>query len=177
MVPGPAQQHHAQRVWCSYLEALYHRATADGSAWDQLERCNAAPSTASPQMVERTVACSQHALDGFKGDPFTGAYAAEVKRCGAEVIDSLSLSPEEVAPYVTTLCQHASTCGGTTEAACREEIGGRLGGRMSRALGALNTESRAKFQRCLKDAACDDASEQVSGCLEPLLDQLFWTPD
>jgi len=178
MVPGPAQeQRRAQRVWCGYLESLYQRATADGSAWDQLERCNAAPSTASPEMVQRTVACSQRALDGFKGDPFTGAYAAEVKRCGATVIDALSLSPEDVAPYVATLCERSSKCGGPTVAECREEMSGRLGQRMGRALGALNTESRAEFQRCLKDAACDEAGEQVSGCLEPLLDRLFWTPD
>ncbi len=178
MVPGPAgAQHHAQRVWCSYLESLYHRATQDQSTWDQLARCNAAPSTASPEMVERTVACSQQALDGFTGNPFTGAYAAQVKRCGAEVIDSLALSTDDVAPYVTAICERASSCDGSAVADCRERVGGRLSVRLGRALGALNAESRASFQRCLKDAACEEAGEQVSGCLEPLLDRLFWTPE
>ena len=137
MVTTPVQaQRQAQHAWCAYLDALYHRATQDGSAWAQLARCNDETSTASPEMVERTVACSQAALEGFTGDPFTGAYAGEVKRCGASVVDALALPPGDVDPYVAALCDRAASCGATDVAGCRAEIGRRLGKRLGRSLGA-----------------------------------------
>lgn len=177
MVPGgQSAQVRAQRRWCAYLDALYHRATQDGSSWEQLERCNAETSTAAPEMLERTAACSQEALDGYSGDPFTDAYAAQVKRCGTTVLEAMALSAAEVEPYVLTICQRVATCGGAPVDECRANIAERVSPRLGRALGALNVESRAALRACLQTAACEDVTEQISGCLEPILDRLLWTP-
>src|SRR5689334_24348237 len=47
-------------------------------------------SSARPELLERTAACSRQALEGFPGDPFTVEYAMEVKRCGADAIEARS---------------------------------------------------------------------------------------
>jgi hypothetical protein len=175
--PAMAAQHRAQHAWCSYLDALYHRAMQDGSTWGLLARCNAYTSTASPEMVERTVACSRQALEGFTGDPFTDAYAEEVKRCGSSVIDAMAFPAEDVEPYVAVLCERAAACGAAQNSQCRADVARRVGKRLGRALGALNPSSRIALRQCLQKAECQDAAEQVTGCLDPILDRLLWTPN
>jgi hypothetical protein len=176
-MPGVrSSQARAQHQWCAYLDALYHRATQDGTSWEQLERCNAETSTAAPEMLERTAACSQQALDGFSGDPFTEVYAAQVKRCGSTVLEAMALPAGEVEPYVVTLCERVASCGGAAVEECRSDVGGRMGQRLGRALGAINAESRIALRQCLQTAACQEVTEQVAGCLEPILDHLLWTP-
>jgi hypothetical protein len=177
-MPEPAQaQVRAQHAWCAYLEALYHRAVMNGSAWDQLNKCNTEGSNASPEILERTAACSQKALDDFSGDPFTDAYAAEVKRCGTAALEATALEPDAVEPYITLACQRASACGKETLAECQTELTARLGHRLGLAIGALNGQSRIAVRRCLQTAACAGAEDQLSTCLDPLLDKLLWTPD
>ena len=176
MEPVADAQRHAQRTWCAYLDALYHRATQDGTSWGQLDRCNTEASTASPEMLERTAACSQLALQQFTGDPFTEAYASEVKQCGATVVEAMALPTTDVEPYVTLACQRASTCGQATIEGCRSEVTERLGKRLGRALGAVNAESRIALRQCLQTAACKAVDDQISDCLDPILDRLLWTP-
>ena len=173
---GSPAQRRAQQAWCSYLEALYHRATQDGANWPELPRCNAQISTASPEMLERTAVCSKRALEGFAGDPFTEAYAAEVKRCGTTVLEAVALTPDEVEPYVSLICEHASICSQGEPAECRSDVNSRLGRRIARAVGALNPESRLAFRQCLQAAACQGVEERIAGCLEPILERLLWTP-
>ena len=178
MQPAPDWvRRRAQRTWCGYLEALYHRATTDGSAWAERARCDADTSaTASPEMLERTAGCSQKALDAFQGDPFDGdGYAAEVKRCGAEVVDAMTLPEADVEPYAVLACARASTCGAEGDP-CQGEGATELRSRLGRALGVLNPESRIALRRCLQTVECQDAGKEVSVCLEPILDRLFWTP-
>ncbi len=146
---APSAERGAQRAWCAYLDALYHRATQDGAPWSELARCNTATSTAAPEMLERTAACSQAALDGFDGDPFTDAYAAEVKACGTTTLEAMALPIAEVDPYVAAVCDRASTCGRTNpkDSDCRVDLSQKLGKRLGRAVGALNPESRIAFRR------------------------------
>jgi hypothetical protein len=176
-LPGTPEAQSAQRAWCDYLEALYRRATPQTDAWPQRDACLHHTSSATPEMLQRTAACSHQALDGFSGDPFTPAYAAAVRRCGVEVIDALSVPTSELDPYVDTLCERASSCGPSDAIACRAEVGQRYGKKLGRAVGILNEDSRIELRRCLQTAACGDMTEQISGCLEPLLDRLLWTPE
>jgi hypothetical protein len=176
-VPAVEAQRRAQRVWCTYLDALYHRATRDGTKWSQLERCNIETSTASPELLERTAACSQQALDGFDGDPFTPEYAAEVKRCGATVLEAMALTTEDLEPIVSLACQQAPACGQGEVDGCRSDVTTRLGKRLGRAVGALNGESRIALRRCLRATACQSVDDRIASCLEPMLDRLLWTPD
>lgn len=173
---SPAQRR-AQAAWCAYLEALYQRATADGSKWRQLDQCNAELSTASPEMLERTAACSQKALEGFPGDPFTAEYAAEVKRCGTKVLQDLALSASDLEPYVALACQRGQGCAASDPAECRAELSAKLGAKLGRAVGALNAESRIALRQCLQAAGCQDGETRLTGCLEPILDRLLWTPE
>jgi hypothetical protein len=176
MTPEPAWvQRRAQRTWCGYLEALYHRATMDGSKWADRGRCDADEPTASPEMLERTADCSQQALDAFHGDPFSDGYAAEVKRCGVTVLDAMTLPDADAEPYATLVCARASACGADGDH-CRGEGALQLRRRLGRALGALNAESRLAFGRCLQTTTCQEVGAQVSSCLEPILDHLLWTP-
>jgi hypothetical protein len=168
-------QRRAQQSWCAYLEALYRRAMGDGARWRQAEECNADASSAAPEMLERTAACAQRALEGFDGDPFTPEYAAEVKQCGTTVLDALALAPADVEPYVALVCQRDPSCG-QEPPGCRSEVTARFGARLGRALGALNAESRVTVRQCLEASICQDADARISGCIEPVLDRLLWTP-
>ncbi len=176
VLPVASAQSRAQKSWCTYLDALYHRATRDGSSWAQLERCGTQTSSAAPEMLERTAACSQQALDGFEGDPFTPGYAAAVKHCGSTVLESLALTPAQVEPYVATICERAVACNAMAPDDCRADVAVRMGKRLGRALGALNEESRLTVQQCLQTAECQDVGDQIAACLEPVLDRLLWTP-
>jgi hypothetical protein len=170
-------QTRAQHAWCSYLEALYHRAVKDGSTWDQLRKCNTETSNASPEILERTAACSRKALDDFRGDPFTDAYAAEVKRCGTAALETTALDPDEVEPYLALACQRAAACGNGSLAECQAELTSRLGHRLCLAIGALNGPSRIGVRHCLQNASCASGEDVLSSCLDPVLDKLLWTPD
>jgi hypothetical protein len=171
-----AAERHAQHVWCAYLESLYRRAVHDGAAWEELDRCNAERSTASPEMLERTAACSQAALDGFTGDPFTDTYAAEVKHCGTTALQALALPEAQVEPFVASACQRASACGQGDVASCEADLTSRFGERLCMALGALNPRSRIAVRKCVQTAACQAAEDVLSTCLDPMLDKLLWTP-
>jgi hypothetical protein len=170
-------QRHAQKAWCSYLETLYHRATTDETPWSQSSACNEQRSSAKPEMLERTAACSREALASFPGDPFTAEYAMEVKRCGTDVIESLSLDAAKVEPYVSLVCQRQASCGASDPASCHAELTSRFGKKLGRAVGIINEDSRAELRRCLQNAACQEAGDQIGGCLEPILERLLWTPE
>jgi hypothetical protein len=174
--PTPSAQRHAQEAWCAYLEALYRRATGDGTRWRQSTQCNAETSSAAPEMLERTATCAQEALAGFDGDPFTPEYAEAVKRCGTTVLDALALPAADVEPYVALVCQREPGCGEPERPSCRSDVAQRLGPRLARALGALNAESRVAVRRCLAASRCDAVEERIDRCLEPALDRLLWTP-
>ena len=175
--PGTTPQEHAQRTWCSYLEALYQRATRDGAAWGRLDECRAHRTTAAPVMLQRTAECSRKALDGFDGDPLSADYAVQVRRCGSEAVDAAALSEVEIEPVVTSVCQRVEACGEGSFAACRAGMDGHVSTRLGRAVGALNVESRDRLRSCLVEASCDSAmGERISGCLEPIMDGLLWLP-
>ena len=131
---------------------------------------------ARPEMLRRTAECSLHALEAFKGDPFTPEYAAEVTRCGAEALDAMSVSESELAPIVATLCGRVAACGEVSFNDCRDTLQLGLGPHLERALGAINTRGRTQLRACLKTAACDSIGAQVTTCLEPIMDGLLWLP-
>jgi hypothetical protein len=179
-VPGAAPaaqaQARAQQQWCGYLEALYRRVTTDGTPWPRLGDCLAQGSTASVAMLEHTAACSRKALDGFEGDPLTDAYAQEVRRCGAEALEASTLSQPEIEPFTSVICKRAAACGTQDYAPCLADFEGPLGAKLRRAVGAINDESRVRLAACLEAAACQDATTQIAGCLEPIMDRLLWLP-
>jgi hypothetical protein len=173
---GAPAQTKAQQSWCAYLEALYQRASGDGTRWSKLGECLAEGSTASVGMLERTAACSHKALDGFAGDPFTDAYAQEVRRCGAEALEATALSEQELEPFTSALCRRAVACGTAEYAPCLADFDGSLGSKLRRAIGAINVESRARLRACLEASACEGVASQMSSCLEPIMDRLLWLP-
>ena len=167
----------AQRSWCHYLEALYLRATDGAKTWPRLAQCNAVRTPAAPVMLQRTADCSMTALTKFDGDPFTPAYAAEVTRCGRESLDATSLPTRDLAPYVQSICARAAACGSATDLECRAALAEHLGSNLCRAIGAINERGRAELRACLDSAACDAVSDQVTGCLTPIMDRLLWLPE
>jgi hypothetical protein len=172
----PAQRG-AQHAWCKYLEALYLRATDGATTWPRLAQCDVVRTPAAPAMLQRTAECSMAALKKFEGDPFTPAYAAEVTRCGRESLDATTMTQGELTPFVTTICARAVACGTATEAECREALSEHLGPNLRRAIGAINERGRAELHACLDSAACDATSEQITGCLTPIMDRLLWLPE
>jgi hypothetical protein len=171
-------QQRAQHAWCDYLETLYRRSSPSGAPWDQLGACKAHLTTASPELLERTVACSRSALQGFSGDPLTEAYAAEVRRCGAGAIAALTLPPAQIEPYLALVCERAAACGGKSSAVeCASDVSARYGAKLGRVIGIINEEGRSEVRRCLRTAACQDVGDQIASCVDPVLDRLLWTPD
>jgi hypothetical protein len=182
-VPSPERegaadgaQRRAQQAWCGYLDVLYHRATRDGTAWSDLGKCNAATATATPAMLERTASCARQALDAFSGDPFSDAYAAEVKRCGVTALDALALTPAELDPYVSLVCERGPGHLLRDSSGCRADVTVRLGHKMARALGSINAESRISFRQCIQASSTEDIDDRISECLDPILEKLLWTP-
>ena len=178
----PAQQEEeaqrtAQHVWCKYLEALYLRSTDGAKTWPRLAQCEVVRTPAAPPMLQRTAECSMAALEKFAGDPFTPEYAAEVTRCGRESLDATTMSESDLAPFVKTICARAVACGSATEADCRTGLVETLGPNLRRAIGAINPRGRAELRACLESAACDAMSEQITGCLTPIMDRLLWLPE
>jgi len=170
-------QRTAQHAWCTYLEALYLRATDGAKTWPRLSQCNVVRTPASPAMLQRTAECSMTALRKFDGDPFTPAYAAEVTRCGRESLDATTMPSSDLAPYAKSICARATACGSATDAECREALADHLGPSLCRAIGAINERGRAELRACLDSAACDAVSEQITGCLTPIMDRLLWLPE
>lgn len=170
-------QRSAQHAWCKYLEALYLRATDDAKTWPRLAQCEVVRTPAAPAMLERTAACSMAALQKFKGDPFTPAYAAEVTRCGHESLDGTTMQPNELTPFVKVICARAEACGTATEAECSDAVVTQLGSSLRRAIGAVNERGRDELRACLTSAACDETSEQITACLTPIMDRLLWLPE
>jgi hypothetical protein len=167
----------AQRSWCTYLEALYLRATEGAKTWPRLSQCIVVRTPAAPAMLQRTADCSMAALGKFEGDPFTPSYAAEVTRCGRESLDATTLSPSGLDPFVKSICARAAACGSATEVECREALAENLAPNLCRAIGAINERGRAELRACLDSAACDGVSEQITGCLTPIMDRLLWLPE
>lgn len=170
-------EQHAQRTWCDYLEVLYQRATGDHAQWSRRAECISHASTASPVMLERTAKCSRKALDGFKGDPLTSEYAAQVRRCGAEAIEAATLSATEVEPFVEVLCQRAVACSSAAYSDCKAELANGLTTKLGRAIGSINLESRAALRECLQVPTCEqETGERLSECMEPIMRRLLWLP-
>jgi hypothetical protein len=174
---APGDQLEAQKAWCSYLDALFQRATKDGSTWPHREQCLSEKSNASPAMLAQTAKCSHAALDKFEGDPLTPEYAQLVRHCGVEALDASALGPEALEPFVDAICRRNEACGGGPLAACRAEMAPHIASRLGRAIGAINLESRDRLRTCLNVASCDlDMSDRLSGCIEPIMDKLLWLP-
>jgi hypothetical protein len=177
MIRDDDAQGDAQHAWCTYLEALYLRATDGAKSWPRLSQCNVVRTPAAPAMLRRTAECSIAALRKFDGDPFTPAYAAEVTRCGRASLDATTMPASELAPFVKSICARAVACGTLTDAACHEAIADTLGPSLCRAVGAINERGRAELRACLDSAACDGVSDQITGCLTPIMDRLLWLPE
>ncbi|MFT3766726.1 MAG: hypothetical protein QM820_14610 [Minicystis sp.] len=176
-IPGETAEHHAQRAWCSYLDALFQRATTNRGVWPRRAECIAATSNASPAMLEHTASCSQKALDEFKGDPLTPEYAALVRRCGVEALDAGALSFEALDPYLEIVCRRAETCDQTPYKECRAGLAPRVASRLGRAIGAINEASRTRLRACLDTVGCEvPIGDRLSGCIEPIMDKLLWLP-
>jgi hypothetical protein len=170
-------QRGAQHSWCKYLEALYLRATDGARTWPRLAQCEVVRTPAAPAMLQRTATCSMAALQKFKGDPFTPAYAAEVTRCGHESLDGTTMLAAEFAPFVKVICKRAAACGTATEIECTDAVVEQLGPSLRRAIGAVNERGRVELRACLTSAACEETSDQITGCLTPIMDRLLWLPD
>lgn len=167
----------AQRSWCKYLEALYLRATEGATTWPRLSQCVVVRTPAAPTMLQRTAECSMAELGKFEGDPFTPAYAASVTRCGRESLDATTMPTSDLAPFVKSICARAAACGSAPDAECREALADTLAPSLCRAVGAINERGRAELRACLDSAACDAVSEQITGCLTPIMDRLLWLPE
>ena len=170
-------QRTAQHVWCKYLEALFLRSTDGAKTWPRRAQCDVVRTPAAPAMLQRTAECSMAALEKFEGDPFTPEYAAEVTRCGRESLDATTMSDGDLTPFVKTICARAVACGRATDADCRLGLIETLGPNLRRAIGAINPRGRAELRACLDSAACDAMSEQITGCLTPIMDRLLWLPE
>ena len=170
-------QRAAQHVWCKYLEALFLRSTDGARTWPRLAQCEVVRTPAAPKMLSRTAECSMAALQKFEGDPFTPEYAAEVTRCGRESLDATTMSMTELTPLVKVVCARAVACGTATELACYAAVDESLGPSLRRAVGAINPRGRAELRACLDSASCDAISEQITGCLSPIMDRLLWLPE
>ncbi len=170
-------QRSAQHVWCKYLEALFLRSTDGSTTWPRLAQCEVVRTPAAPAMLQRTAECSMIALQKFEGDPFTAEYAAEVTRCGRESLDATTMSASDLAPFVKVICARAVACGTASEIECQQAIDETLGPNLRRAIGAINKRGRAELRACLDSAACDATSEQITGCLTPIMDRLLWLPE
>ena len=182
LASAPAQgeqeaQSTAQHAWCKYLEALFLRSTDGAKRWPRRAQCDAVRTPAAPAMLQRTAECSMAALEKFEGDPFTTEYAAEVTRCGRESLDATTISENDLAPFVAAACARAVACGSASEIDCRLGLAETLGSNLRRAIGAINPRGRAELRACLDSAACDATSEQISGCLTPIMDRLLWLPE
>jgi hypothetical protein len=167
----------AQHVWCKYLEALFLRSTDGSTTWPRLAQCEVVRTPAAPAMLQRTAECSLIALQKFDGDPFTPEYAAEVTRCGRESLDATTMPANDLAPFVKVICARAVACGTASEMECREAVDETLGPNLRRAIGAINKRGRAELRACLDSAACDATSQQITGCLTPIMDRLLWLPE
>ena len=171
------RQRGAQHSWCKYLEALYLRATDGARTWPKLAQCEVVRTPAAPAMLQRTATCSMAALQKFKGDPFTPAYAAEVTRCGHESLDGTTMLATELTPFVQVICARAAACGTATEFECTDAVVSQLGPSLRRAIGAVNERGRVELRACLTSAACEETSEQITACLTPIMDRLLWLPE
>jgi len=166
----------AQRAWCSYLQALYLRADDTATSWPRYQQCAEATTMASPAMLRETADCSLLALQRFQGDPFTAEYAAEVSRCGVEAIEHATMSEADLAPFVTAICGRISSCEHIDPAECRQRLEAGLAPHLMRAIGSMNRRGRAQLRGCLSAVPCQDISEQISACIEPIMDDLLWLP-
>jgi hypothetical protein len=176
VVTEAAEQVDAQRAWCTYLEALYLRASPGVTAWPKFEECTQVTTTAAPKMLRRTADCSRLALERFAGDPFTAEYAAEVSQCGSTALEAMAVSDAELAPYVAILCQRVVACGHVELEQCRDSLQAGLGEHLGRAVGAINTAGKGQLRACLSAVSCDDLGPQITACLTPLMDKLLWLP-
>jgi len=169
-------QRDAQKQWCDYLQDLYLRAVEDETTWPSYDQCLQVMTPASPKMLKKTAECSKRALSKYEGDPFTAAYAAEVSRCGTEVLDAVAISHADLAPYVAAICGRAVACGQLAFDDCREALEAGLGSNLERAIGAINNSGRAELRACLKTVPCQELGSQITSCLEPIMDRLLWLP-
>lgn len=171
------EQRAAQQTWCSYLQDLYLRAAGAGAGgWPRYGQCLEVRTMASPHMLRQTAECSRRALDRFEGDPFTIEYAAEVSRCGAQALDSAADTAPDLVPYVAAVCGRVVECEEVDFAECRETLEAGLGPQLRRAVGAMNERGRMELRTCFAGMTCGDIGEQMTACIEPILDSLLWLP-
>jgi hypothetical protein len=166
----------AQRAWCSYLQALYLRAAEGATSWPRFQQCTEATTMASPKMLRQTADCSLRALQRFQGDPFTAEYAAQVSQCGVQAVEMSTAPASDLAPYVAAICGRVTSCQDISYAECRQSLEAGLGEHLTRAVGAMNQRGRTQLRACLGAVRCEDIGDQVTACIEPIIDNLLWLP-
>lgn len=174
--PARDEAGEAQQAWCQYLEALYLRADATATVWPRYAQCMTIRTTASPKLLRSTAECSHKALDSFKGDPFTPEYAAAVSQCGSDALDAASATNLEMQPYVETICGRMQSCSDVDVSTCQESLQKGIGDHLGRAIGAINDKSKDELRACFKTITCDAIGNQISACIEPLMNGLLWLP-
>jgi hypothetical protein len=160
-------------AWCRYLDAIYVRVKG-GASWPGLARCAATPTTASAAMLEDAAQCSRRVLDGFEGSPLTPEYAARASACGAQAFDRRDADAAEVTKLSSAICAHASTCGAMARAECLPKVEASLGPHLARVVGALHAGARTELASCIEHARCGDVADDVTRCLDPMMDRLFY---
>jgi hypothetical protein len=116
------------------------------------------------------------ALTTFEGNPFTKPEYAEIAgMCGAVALDSSSSTEQELAHLTSAICSQATACGVSTRNACAYRVEASLGTHLEKVLGALNSNARSELSRCISHASCGDVAENITGCLEPIMDRLMYT--
>ena len=100
-----------------------------------------------------------------------------MSRCGAGAVESVAARPEEVAPYLATLCTRLSTCQeGVDAGQCRATMSEAIGDQLGRAVGAMNRRGRAQLDACFKTVECSEISGEIGACVQPLMGDLLWLP-
>lgn len=168
----------AQLAWCRYLEALYLRAEDGASSWPRFAECVSVRTVAAPELLVSAAECSTRELQTFAGSPFSPEYALAVGRCGRDAFDASArnVKPADIEQVVAAACDRAATCEALDGVACRAAVHEALGSRLERTVGALNETGRERLRACLRVSRCGDLGGQITGCVEPLLDELLWLP-
>jgi len=163
-------------AWCSYLDSLYRRGQGTPSRWLDFDECVTTPTTASGAMLKATAACSMDALQNFDGNPFTKPEYGELAGvCGAVALDRSSSTGEELAHLTSTICARANACGISRPGSCELKVESTLGTHLDRVLGALNSKAKGELRRCISHSGCGDIGDNITACLEPIMDRLLYS--
>ncbi len=160
-------------AWCSYLQELYRRGQGDAN-WPGFDACMRTATTGSAEVAKVAAECSMRVLDGFGGSPFSEEYANRAGLCGSEAIERSSADARDVDRLALAICVHADACGAAPPA-CRLRVETAMGPQLTRVVGALNRPARRELARCITRTSCGEIADDVTGCLEPLMDRLLYS--